>query len=109
MIATLGVVSDTPEGRFFFRGLASAAEFERDLISARTREGMAAAMRRGRHVGRPANTSREQLLTIRDELRGGQDIAMLAKTYRLSETVLRRRLKAHGFLSELELSDSGGS
>ncbi|MEL6379621.1 MAG: recombinase family protein, partial [Pseudomonadota bacterium] len=53
IVSTLGIVSDTPEGRYFFRGLASAAEFERDLISVRTKEGMAAAKRRGVHVGRP--------------------------------------------------------
>lgn len=53
VVSTLGIVSDTPEGRYFFRGIASAAEFERDLISARTKEGMAAAKRRGVHVGRP--------------------------------------------------------
>ncbi len=100
VIATLGVVSDTPEGRYFFRGIASAAEFERDMISIRTREGMAAAMRRGKHVGRPANTTEAELKEIWNELKSGRSIADLAAHYRMSEAVLLKRLKSQGLLTE---------
>ncbi|CAM2198519.1 DNA-invertase hin (plasmid) [Paraburkholderia kururiensis] len=39
-------------GRFTFHMLAAMAEFERGLISERTRAGIAAARARGRHIGR---------------------------------------------------------
>lgn len=43
-----------------FHMMAALAEFERSLISERTRAGMAAARARGQHVGRPPSLSREQ-------------------------------------------------
>ena len=41
-----------PAGRFTAHVLAAAAEYERDLIGSRTREGMAQRRREGVHVGR---------------------------------------------------------
>ena len=46
----------TAGGRLYFHIMAALAEFERDLISERTKAGMAAAKQRGVHVGRPART-----------------------------------------------------
>ncbi len=43
----------TAGGRLYFHIMAALAEFERDLISERTKAGMAAAKARGVHVGRP--------------------------------------------------------
>lgn len=40
-------------GKLLFHMIAALAEFERSLISERTRAGMAAAKLRGKHVGRP--------------------------------------------------------
>jgi DNA invertase Pin-like site-specific DNA recombinase len=45
--------TSTPMGRFFFRILASIAELERDIISDRTKDGLASARARGRFGGRP--------------------------------------------------------
>lgn len=45
--------TSTPMGRFFFRVMASMAELERDIISERTRSGLASARARGRQGGRP--------------------------------------------------------
>lgn len=41
----------SPGGRFYMHILAALAEFERELISERTRAGMEAARRRGVHIG----------------------------------------------------------
>ena len=43
----------TPNGKMIFGIFATLAEFERDLISERTRAGLAAARARGRNGGRP--------------------------------------------------------
>ena len=48
-----GVDTSTPNGRLVFGIFASIAEFERQLIIARTKSGMAAARNRGKHIGRP--------------------------------------------------------
>lgn len=57
-----GVIHDPadPVGRLLFNALAMVAEFEADLASARTREGMAVARDRGRLKGRPPKLSRGQ-------------------------------------------------
>ena len=47
----------TPDGRMFFTIMAALSQFEKDLISQRTREGLAAAKKRG-HIG-----GRQQKLT----------------------------------------------
>jgi len=53
-----------PVGKLLFSMLAMIAEFERDLISMRTREGLVTAKLRGRLTGRPPKLSpdRERLL-----------------------------------------------
>lgn len=43
-------------GKLLFHVVAALAEFERSLISERTKAGMAAAKLRGKHVGRPRRT-----------------------------------------------------
>ena len=51
----LNVPIDTAsdEGQLFYTILAAFAQFERRIISRRTREGLAAARRRGKKLGRP--------------------------------------------------------
>lgn len=52
--------TSTPAGRLLLHVLASMAEFERSLISERTKAGMAAARARGSQMGRrPAMTDEE--------------------------------------------------
>src|SRR5216684_6296035 len=48
-----GVDTSTPNGRLVFGIFASIAEFERQLIIARTKSGMQAARARGKRLGRP--------------------------------------------------------
>ena len=51
------VDTTTANGRLVFGIFAALAEFERELIRERTRAGMQAAKRCGRHVGRPRRRS----------------------------------------------------
>jgi len=50
---TQGIDTSTAVGRMIFGQLAVFAEYERSLISERTKAGMKAAKERGVHVGRP--------------------------------------------------------
>jgi DNA invertase Pin-like site-specific DNA recombinase len=49
----------TPQGKLMFTIFAGISQFERDLISQRTREGLASARARGRKGGRPAKSKHD--------------------------------------------------
>ncbi len=51
----------TPHGRLTFNIFASIAEFERDIISERTKAGLEAARARGRFGGRPKGLSKKAI------------------------------------------------
>jgi DNA invertase Pin-like site-specific DNA recombinase len=53
VVLDLGIDLTTPTGRAMAHMMATFAEFERELIATRIREGMAAKKRRGESVGRP--------------------------------------------------------
>lgn len=72
------------------------AEFERLLIAARTREGLAAARRKGVKVGRKPVLSKTQAEIARDLIAGGQFRKDVAATFGVSQPTLRRALRSHG-------------
>ena len=57
----LGVDTSTPGGRLVANVFASVAEWERDTIAARTRDGLAALRAQGKSAGRPAVADRPEL------------------------------------------------
>ena len=81
----------TPAGRLVFHVFASIAQFERERISERTKEGLEAARRRGRIGGRPPALSAAQKVEVRrmrdEELRPLPEIAQL---FRVSTKTIRR-------------------
>lgn len=62
----------SPTGKLFFGMLALMAEFEADLISARTREGMAEAKKAGRLKGKQPKLSRLQRERLLADYDSGQ-------------------------------------
>lgn len=68
-----------PAGKFTAHVLAAAAEYERDLIGARTREGMAQRRAEGVHVGRPRTLSREVVDRIVREREEGLKLREIAE------------------------------
>ena len=62
---TQGIDTSTAVGRMIFGQLAVFAEYERSLISERTKAGMKAAKARGVHLGRPIKTHPIQIDTDR--------------------------------------------
>lgn len=81
----------TPAGRLVFHVFASIAQFERERISERTREGLDAARKRGRVGGRPpalSSAQREEVKRMRDV--DGRPLAEIARLFRVSTKTVRR-------------------
>jgi DNA invertase Pin-like site-specific DNA recombinase len=81
----------TPAGRLVFHVFASIAQFERERISERTKEGLESARKRGRIGGRPPALTPAQKAEVRrmrdDEQRTVSEIARL---FTVSERTVRR-------------------
>jgi len=81
----------TPAGRLVFHVFASIAQFERERIAERTKEGLQAAKARGRVGGRPPALTADQKAEVRrmrdDENRHVSEIARL---FKVSERTVRR-------------------
>jgi|TARA_B100001939_G_scaffold324476_1_gene316511 DNA invertase Pin-like site-specific DNA recombinase len=81
----------TPAGRLVFHVFASIAQFERERISERTMEGLAAARKRGRVGGRPPALTAAQKVEVRrmrdDEHRS---VAEIARLFGVSQRTVRR-------------------
>jgi DNA invertase Pin-like site-specific DNA recombinase len=79
---------------------AMAAEIERDLISQRTKEALAAKKRAGMKLGRPKGVGKSKLDKHRPEiealLANGSTQKFIANRFGTTEANLSRWLKKHG-------------
>lgn len=82
----------TAMGRFFFRMLASIAELERDIISERTKDGLAAARARGRNGGRPRVESKKILLATKMYESKDYSLSQIKEATGIGATTLYRYL-----------------
>ncbi len=80
----------TPAGRLIFHVFASVAQFERERISERTREGLEAARRRGRVGGRPSALSDEQKEEVRRMREAKRPIPEIAALFKVSNATIKR-------------------
>lgn len=84
----------TAGGRLIFHVMGALAEFERSLISERTKAGMAAARHRGTVLGRPRKLTDDQIFEAFELLHcGAVDLAALAEGLNVSPLTLVRGLK----------------
>ena len=84
----------TPHGRLMLTVLGGLAEFERELIKARTGEGRARAKAAGVHMGRPSKLTphqRREAIARRD---AGEALADIARTFGVSHTTIGRLTSA---------------
>jgi len=102
-IANLNIDTSTPAGIFVYTMVSALAEFERRTLSQRTREGLAAARRRGKRIGRPRSLSEEQIDEARQRLAAGETTSRIAAEMRVARWTLGRSLRRR----EVEVGGSG--
>lgn len=94
-IVTLHVDTSTPAGRLVYAMLAAAAEYEREVLIERTRQGLAAARRRGVRLGRPRKLSSNDVLKAQKQLRSSSEtLCSVASTFGCSRHTLSRALRS---------------
>lgn len=67
-IVNMDIDTTTPGGMLVYTMLSAMAEFERRILSQRTKEGVAAARRRGSRLGRPPKLSAKDLQIARQRI-----------------------------------------
>jgi DNA invertase Pin-like site-specific DNA recombinase len=81
----------TSHGRLMLTVLGRLAEFERDLIRARTGEGRARAVARGQRMGRPPKlTPHQKREAIKRRDQGEESLADIGRSYNVSAATISR-------------------
>jgi DNA invertase Pin-like site-specific DNA recombinase len=81
----------TPHGRLILTVLGGLAEFEKELIRARTSEGRERAKARGVKLGRkPKLTDHQKREAIRRRDRDGETVREIARSYNVSHSTISR-------------------
>jgi DNA invertase Pin-like site-specific DNA recombinase len=94
----------TPHGRLMVTMLAGIAEFERELIRARTGDGISRAKAAGVHMGRPPKLTKHQRQEVLARLdRGEETLTEIARSYAVSHmTILAVRDDSHALNALIE-------
>lgn len=91
---TQGIDTTTAIGRMLYGQLAVFAEFEREQIRERTKAGMAAAKKRGKHIGRPRKLNDKQIIEAKYFVQQKQKtMTSMAKVYGVSIQTLSKAIK----------------
>jgi len=86
----------TPQGKLMFTFMAGISQFERDLISQRTQEGLASARARGRNGGRPTKDKKDIDMAIKMYNSKLHSVSEIEKTTGVSKATLYRYIKKQG-------------
>lgn len=89
----LDTTSDNPYNQFLLTVMSGLSQLERDLISQRTKEGLASAKARGRNGGRPSKQN-EKGDVVRALANSGMKIVDIVKETGLSRSTVNRILKS---------------
>jgi DNA invertase Pin-like site-specific DNA recombinase len=96
------VLNNSPETQFTFHILGAAAQFERNLISRRTKEGIAAAKKRGVRFGSPLKITPAHHPKLIKMWEDGVTIPKMAKAFNVSATTIRRYRRSLGLPARRE-------
>lgn len=93
-IASMNVDTDTADGRYQYGMMSLQAQWEREKLVERTREGMAAARARGARIGRPPKMTERQLFDAHYRLANRQATrAQIAAEHGIAPWTLTRALR----------------
>jgi DNA invertase Pin-like site-specific DNA recombinase len=87
----------TPHGRLILTALGGLAEFERELIRARTGEGRRRAVAAGKKLGRRSKLTAHQQAEIIRRHGTGEGVMVLARSYGVSLPTILRVLRIRHF------------
>ena len=91
-ILNLGVDTSTPTGRLMLTLLGGIAQFEREIMLERQREGIAKAKAAGKYRGRKP-TGEDVKAAVISEIEAGKPIARIARERGLSRTTVHKIAK----------------
>lgn len=94
---------DSPMANLLLSVMGAIAEFERQLIRERQREGIALAKARGVYTGRPATLKGEVLTALLGRLKAGEKPSELAREFKITRMTLHR-YKTKADRTEAELA-----
>lgn len=86
--------TSTPTGKLLFTLMSALAQFERDVIAERTKEGLKAARARGRKGGRPKCDSRKLQQAIKLYESGQHTVAEIQELTGIKKSTLYRSIRA---------------
>lgn len=87
-----GIDTTSAMGKLFYTILGAFAEFEWNLISERTKDGLAAPTGRGRNGGRHPKLQPHQIEDARQSIDGGAAVTTVARELKVSRQTLYRSL-----------------
>ncbi len=96
LLSGIDLASDDPGTKMMVSVLAAVLEFQRDMISENTREGVAAAGAAGKTLGRPAALDEGEVVELVEAYREGAAVKALARQYDIAPKTVRRVLDAAG-------------
>lgn len=92
LLSGIDLAADDPGTKMVVSVLAAVLEFQRDMISENTKEGVAAAEASGKVLGRPAALDEDQAADVVQAYREGAAVKALARQYGTSPKTIRRVL-----------------
>lgn len=93
-IVSMQIDTATPHGKLLYTFISGLAEFERHLLSQRTKQGLDAARRRGRRLGRRPKMTDCQLREAKHRLASKDaTLASVAQSYGVHPWTLTRSLR----------------
>jgi len=84
---------DNPFQTLQLQIIGAVAQFEREIIKERQREGIAKAQAQGKHCGRKPKLTQAQVSEIKTRIKAGEEKKVLATEYGVSRQTLYRVIK----------------
>ena len=93
IVLNQGIDTSSASGKVMLSMLGAIAEFERDLINERTKEGVKAAKQRGVKFGKPRKLSHKDAVSINNLMQMGESARSLSETYGVSTNTIYRAIE----------------